>query len=64
SGLVYLAGAVALGVGFIYHAFRLYRSEGDEHAMKTFAYSIFYLTALFGFLLVDHYLRIGFRAIA
>ncbi len=64
SGLIYLAGAVALGVGFIYHAFRLYRSEGDEHAMKTFAYSIFYLTALFGFLLVDHYLRIGFRAIA
>ena len=64
SGLVYLAGAVALGVGFIYHAFKLYRSEGDEHAMKTFAYSIFYLTALFGFLLVDHYLRIGFRAIA
>ncbi len=64
SGLIYLAGAVALGVGFIYHAFKLYRSEGDEHAMKTFAYSIFYLTALFGFLLVDHYIRIGFRAIA
>ena len=64
SGLIYLAGAVALGLGFIYHAFKLYRSEGDEHAMKTFAYSIFYLTALFGFLLVDHYIRIGFRAIA
>jgi len=64
SGLIYLAGAVALGVGFIYHAFKLYRSEGDEHAMKTFAYSIFYLTALFGFLLVDHYIRIGYRAVA
>ena len=61
SGLVYLAGAVALGIGFIYHAFKLYRSEGDDHAMKTFAYSIFYLTALFGFLLADHYLRIAIR---
>jgi len=61
SGLVYLAGAVSLGIGFIYHAFKLYRSEGDDHAMKTFAYSIFYLTALFGFLLADHYLRIAIR---
>ena len=64
SGLVYLAGAVSLGIGFIYHAFKLYRSEGDDHAMKTFAYSIFYLTALFGFLLADHYLRIAIRTFA
>jgi len=61
SGLIYLSGAVALGLGFIYHAFKLYRCEGDEHAMKTFAYSIFYLTALFAFLLVDHYIRIFIR---
>ncbi|OUS30635.1 protoheme IX farnesyltransferase [Gammaproteobacteria bacterium 45_16_T64] len=61
SGLIYLAGAVALGIGFIYHAYKLYLCEGDEHAMKTFAYSIFYLTALFGFLLVDHYARIAIR---
>lgn len=64
SGKIYLAGAVALGIGFIYHAYKLYRCEGDEHAMKTFAYSIFYLTALFGFLLADHYIRIVFRAFA
>ncbi len=61
TGLIYLAGAVALGVGFIYHAFKLYRSEGDQHAMKTFGYSIFYLTALFAFLLVDHYIRMIIR---
>lgn len=61
TGLIYLAGAVALGVGFIYHAFKLYRSEGDEHAMKTFGYSIFYLTALFAFLLADHYIRMMIR---
>jgi len=57
SGLIYLAGALALGIGFIYHAFVLYRSEGDRHSMKTFGYSIFYLSALFAFLLADHYLR-------
>lgn len=61
TGLIYLAGAVALGVGFIYHAFKLYRSEGDTHAMKTFGYSIFYLTALFAFLLTDHYIRMFIR---
>lgn len=64
SGLVYLAGAVALGIGFIYHAYKLYRCEMDEHAMKTFAYSIFYLTALFAFFLADHYIRIAVRAFA
>ena len=63
SGLIYLAGAVALGIGFIYHAFKLYLSDSDEHAMKTFGYSIFYLTALFGFLLTDHYVRIAYRAV-
>jgi protoheme IX farnesyltransferase len=58
SGLLYLAGALALGIGFVYHATLLYRSEGDGHAMKTFGYSIFYLSALFAFLLADHYLRL------
>jgi protoheme IX farnesyltransferase len=58
SGLLYLAGALVLGGGFVYHAVRLLRSEGDDHAMKTFGYSILYLTALFAFLLADHYLRL------
>jgi protoheme IX farnesyltransferase len=57
SGLLYLSGALALGMGFIWHAWRLYSSEGDTHTMKTFGYSIFYLSALFVFLLADHYLR-------
>lgn len=62
TGLVYLAGAIALGAGFIYHAIKLYRTgASDEHAMKTFAYSIFYLSALFVFLLADHYIRIFLR---
>lgn len=62
SGLIYLAGAVSLGIGFIFHAYKLYRSEDDSHAMKVFGYSIFYLSCLFAFLLADHYLRAAIRA--
>ncbi len=62
SGTIYLAGAISLGVGFVYYAWKLYSTEGDEFAMKTFGYSIFYLTALFAFFLADHYLRIFIRA--
>lgn len=62
SGLIYLSGAVALGIGFIYHAARLFLAKDDGHAMKVFGYSIFYLSCLFGFLLADHYIRIAIRS--
>lgn len=55
SGLIYLATALALGAGFIYHAVKLTLSPDDSHAMKTFGYSIVYLTGLFTGLLADHY---------
>ncbi len=59
TGLIYFAGALSLGIGFIYHAVKLYRTgDSDQHAMKTFSYSIFYLSALFAFLLLDHYARV------
>jgi len=58
SGLIYLAGAIALGVGFLRHAVALYRSESDGQAIKTFTYSILYLSLLFAFLLADHYVRV------
>jgi protoheme IX farnesyltransferase len=57
SGILYLVGAILFGFGFIYHAVRLFRSEGDEHAMPTFVYSIFYLSSVFALLLVDHYIQ-------
>jgi protoheme IX farnesyltransferase len=60
SGLVYLAGALVLGVGFLHHALALMRDESGKQAMKTFGYSIIYLMALFAFLLVDHYLLFYF----
>ena len=64
SGLIYLAGAISLGLGFIYFAIKLYREkEPNAIAMKTFGYSIFYLSWLFAFLLVDHYARLIIRAL-
>ncbi|MCY4049920.1 MAG: heme o synthase [Gammaproteobacteria bacterium] len=62
SGTIYLAGAIALGAGFVFYAVKLYTTDGDGYAMKTFGYSIFYLSALFAFLLLDHYARIFIRA--
>ncbi len=56
SGLLYLAGALALGAGFLFYAVRMKRSDDKSLPMKTFSYSVTYLMALFAFLLVDHYL--------
>ena len=62
SGLIYLAGALALGIGFLYYAIKLYYDkEPNVIAMKTFGYSIFYLSLLFAFLLADHYARVFIR---
>ena len=61
SGTLYLVGALGLGAGFTWYAWKLYSGKGDEYAMKTFGYSIFYLTALFAFFLLDHYLRVFIR---
>jgi len=60
SGLLYLVGAVLLGVGFLYYALKL-KADSEEKldqriAMKTFGYSIFYLMGIFALLLIDHYI--------
>jgi protoheme IX farnesyltransferase len=57
SGLIYLAAAVALGAAFLRYAVKIYVAYSDALARRTFRYSIFYLTALFAALLVDHYVR-------
>jgi protoheme IX farnesyltransferase len=51
SGWLYLAGAVALGAGFVGFAWRLRRDS--RWAMPTFKYSIAYLFVLFALLLAD-----------
>lgn len=56
SGLLYLLAALALGAGFGYYAWVLLAKRDPRTPMKTFRYSIFYLFALFLFLLLDHYL--------
>ncbi len=56
SGWLYLASAVILGGVFVWYAWRLWRSYSDALAKRTFGYSIFYLAALFGALLLDHWL--------
>jgi protoheme IX farnesyltransferase len=61
SGLIYLSGAIALGIGFIVSAWKLLTREDEEQPMKTFAYSIIYLSALFAFFLADHYARLIIR---
>ena len=53
---LYLVVALILGLGFLYFALKLYRDETNASAMQTFAYSISYLAALFGAMLVDQYL--------
>lgn len=57
SGFIYLVSAVLLGLGFIYYALLMMRKKDNKTAMKTFVYSIVYITLLFAALLVDHYLK-------
>ena len=56
SGMTYLFGAVALGVGFLYFTISLLKTDETAAAMRTFSYSIWYLTGIFACLLVDHYI--------
>jgi protoheme IX farnesyltransferase len=57
SGAIYLGTVLALDAVFLYYAVRIYVGYSDRLAQRTFRYSIFYLTALFAALLVDHYVR-------
>ncbi|MCE2425779.1 MAG: heme o synthase [Pseudomonadales bacterium] len=58
SGVVYLAGALTLGGGFLACAVAVVRGSSERAPLATFKYSIIYLTALFAVLLVDHYLPV------
>ena len=58
SGIVYLAGAGVLNLGFLWYALRMMVSKDILLPMYTFAFSITYLMVLFIFLLVDHYITL------
>lgn len=56
SGVIYLISALVLSSVFLYYAIKLYLGEGDEYAMKTFTYSIYYIFLIFIALLADHFI--------
>lgn len=53
---LYLAGALSLGAGFLYWSLVMLFNKHPNAPMETFKYSITYLMALFGVMLLDHYL--------
>lgn len=58
-GLVYLGFAVPLGLGFIACSVRMMQTKSNKTAMFTFWFSIFYITAIFAGLLIDHYYKLS-----
>ncbi|MDA8856439.1 heme o synthase [Gammaproteobacteria bacterium] len=56
SGVIYLVSAFILSSIFLYYSIKLYLGEGDEYAMKTFTYSIYYIFLIFVALLTDHFI--------
>ena len=56
-GWIYLAGSLALGLGFIYYAWRLLKRDGIEGAKSAYLYSLAYLAALFLVIMVDSVVR-------
>lgn len=60
SGRLYFVAALFLGLGLLIHVFKLQFAINDERiALKTFNYSLVYLTSLFLVLLLDHHLLIN-----
>ncbi len=59
SGIIYLVSALILSSIFLYYSIKLFVSEDNEIAMKTFQFSIYYIFLIFLALLVDHFLIIS-----
>ena len=60
SGVTYMVAALLLGARFFYWSVSLYRSARPDVPIRTFRFSITYLMALFGALVVDHYVQLSF----
>jgi protoheme IX farnesyltransferase len=58
GGWLYGAAALTLGLGFCWHALRVYRvrkgADANKRAMAMFGFSILYLFVLFGLLVIEH----------
>jgi heme o synthase len=53
AGVAYAIGATLLGLGFVGHALWVLRSDAAKPAARMFAFSLFYLAALFALLMLD-----------
>jgi len=56
SGWIYLFSAITLSSMFMYYSIKLYFSDDNAFAMKTFNFSIYYIFLIFIALLLDHFL--------
>jgi protoheme IX farnesyltransferase len=63
SGMLYMLAAVVLDVMFLNYAVRMQHDESDKLAIRTFGFSIVYLSLLFVALFVDHYLPLLFGSL-
>ncbi len=52
-GTIYLVASMALGAAFIFAAVRLYRRADRSSALRLYLYSLAYLAALFGAMVLD-----------
>ena len=57
-GLVYMSASTALGIVFIYYAWRLWRRPDIEGAKALYLYSLLYLALLFLAIIFDSYMTI------
>jgi len=57
SGLIYMGSTLILNILFLYLVIIMMREKDNKTAMRTFWYSIVYITLLFAALLLDHYMR-------
>jgi protoheme IX farnesyltransferase len=58
SGWYYLIGVMTINLRFLYWCIKLFISTDPKVPFNTFKYSIYYLSLLFFFLLMDHYLNL------
>jgi protoheme IX farnesyltransferase len=58
AGSIYLVGALGLGGGLIYTAWRVLHKGGNKTAYWMYRYSSMYLALLFLVLVVDVFVRI------
>ena len=58
-GLVFLAGALVFGALFLFQAIQMWREGTDARAVRLYKYSITYLAALFGLVILDVFVYVA-----